>query len=142
VGVKRLLFGGSAVFGLSAAVATFLANVYWLNAPLVPDLEGYRQETVWDDVLPALVTGLSAEALFLVLFGYASLRLGRSGVISYLVVNAAAAAWTCFIQVTNADPANYAGWAALAIVYVFAAPVVLGITLLIIWGAKRERLAA
>ena len=134
---KFLLFAFSGVFALSGAVARLIGNVYWLNAPVAPELEGYRPEGAWEGVLAALLYGVAAQAVFLAAFAYPVLRLGRAGLVSYLAVNASAAALVGFIYVDGADPANYAGWGYLGIVLVFWAPVILALVLFTVWLPKR-----
>ncbi len=126
----------SGLLAVAPALVYMLANLYWLNAPLAEGLEYNRPTNIFEGVPMALILGVVAEAIYFGLFFYPTLRLGRWAIGMYFILNGLGAAWVASIYWSLADPSNVGGWVSLAIPTVILAPIVLGISLLVIAAVR------
>jgi hypothetical protein len=99
-----VLFLSSVVFAVSAAAASVIANAYWLGNGTAGTATQGLPEDIWVGFGNVLLYGIVAETVFAGLFLYPSLKLGWSGVLSYLGVNTATAALYSYVVVGQGSP--------------------------------------
>jgi len=136
---RALLLGAvSLLLALLPALFHLIANGYWLGATVGEGRVEYLPTGLWDGVLLTLVLCLGAEILFFGAFFYPALKLGRSGVLAYLISNGAVAVYSSLIFVASAEPWSQSGWALIGLALVPLASVVLAIILAVL--AVRRKL--
>ena len=121
----RLLIVGSIFFALAAAISVLAVNSYWVGATVDPTLQPGLPTDLWDGVAAALIVGIIGEAVFFGLFFYPAARLGRAGILAYLIVNGLAAAFGAMVYSSQQDPSALAGWGYLTLILLILAPVAL-----------------